>query len=128
MSARLADHRTVSRFDGEGWERLEMPGLPGEDVWWKIVSYDEATGQGSYLMKMAPGTRCNAHRHEGPEEFFILSGDLVDHDGHAYRAGDFVSLGGGSAHYSVSRSGCELIVTHRGVLTDLSDADLEAGA
>ena len=119
--AALADKRTVARFDDAGFERLRMDGLPNEDVWWKNVSYDEATGQGSYLMKMAPGTRSNPHIHHGAEEFFVLEGDLVDHDGHAYRAGDFVSLAGGSAHHSHSPSGCLLVVTHRGVIEDISE-------
>ena len=69
---KLADHRTVATFGQEGFERMIMPGLPDEDVWWKNVSYDEATGQGSYLMTMAPGTRCNPHRHNGPEEFYVI--------------------------------------------------------
>ena len=119
----LADHRTVATFDKDGFELLEMPGLPGEQVWWKNVSYDEATGQGSYLMIMAPGTRCNPHRHNGPEEFYIIEGDLEDCDGHMYRAGDFVSLSGGSEHFSVSRSGCRIVVTHRGPIDDLEKVD-----
>lgn len=123
---KLADHRTVATFGQEGFERMIMPGLPDEDVWWKNVSYDEATGQGSYLMTMAPGTRCNPHRHNGPEEFYVIEGDLEDCDGHLYVAGDFVSLSGGSEHFSVSRSGCRLVVTHRGVIDDLSIEELEA--
>ena len=117
---KLADHRTVATFDKAGFVKMEMPGLPDEDVWWKNVSYDQKTGLGSYLMTMAPGTRCNPHRHNGPEEFYIIEGDLEDCDGHMYRAGDFVSLGGGSAHFSVSHSGCKLIVTHRGEVDDLT--------
>ena len=76
-------------------------------------------GQGSYLYKMGPGARSNPHEHEGPEEFFILDGDLVDHDGHSYKQGDFVSLKGGSRHYSISLSGCTIVVTHRGKVIDL---------
>lgn len=120
----LADHRTVARFEDDGFRRMIMPGLPDEDVWWKNVSYDAATGQGSYLMKMAPGTRCNPHIHRGAEEFYIVEGDLVDHDGHRYAAGDFVSLSGGSRHFSVSPSGCLLVVTHRGVIEDITEDQL----
>lgn len=116
--------RLVSRFDDPDFERLAMPDLPGEDVWWKVVSYNRETGQGSYLMKMAPGTRSNPHIHHGPEEFFVLSGDLTDHDGYIYRTGDFVSLPVGSRHSSVSESGCLLVVTHRGPVEDISEADL----
>lgn len=118
----LQDARTVARF-GDDFEPMVMPDLPGEDVTWKNVSYDEATGQGSYLMIMAPGTRSNPHIHHGAEEFYILDGDLVDHDGFQYHAGDFVSLAGGSRHWSHSPMGCRLIVTHRGVVEDI-EADV----
>ena len=81
---------------------------------WHNVSYDEATGCGSYLMTMAPGASSRPHRHEGAEEFYVIEGDLVDFDGHVYRAGDFVHLPGGSAHTSLSPNGCKLLVTHWG--------------
>ncbi|MEM7733689.1 MAG: cupin domain-containing protein [Pseudomonadota bacterium] len=119
----LANHRTVTTFDKDGFELLEMPGLPGEQVFWKNVSFDEATGQGSYLLVMEPGTRCNPHRHNGPEEFYIIEGDLEDCDGHMYRAGEFVSLSGGSEHFSVTLSGCKLVVTHRGAMDDLETVE-----
>lgn len=121
---KLTEHRTVATFAPEGFALMEQPGLPGEQVWWRNVSWDPATGQGSYLMIMAPGTRCNPHEHLGPEEFFIVEGDLVDCDGVAYKAGDFVSLTGGSRHYSVSPSGCRIVVCHRGPLVDLERADM----
>ena len=130
---RLKEQRRVARFPegtssdhpGEGFELMEQPGLPGEKVWWKNVSWDAATGQGSYLMVMAPGTRCNPHEHLGPEEFYVVEGDLTDCDGRTYRAGEFVSLAGGSRHLSVSRSGCRLVVTHRGPFRDLERFELE---
>lgn len=123
---KLSDFRTVATFDSTGFVRMEMEGLPDEDVVWRNVSYDRKTGQGSYLMIMAPGTRCNPHRHNGPEEFYIIEGDLVDCDGFAYGAGDFVSLAGGSEHFSVSHTGCKLVVTHRGPVDDMSLSELEA--
>jgi hypothetical protein len=132
--APLREQRQVARFPagadgddgpGHGFVLMEQPGLPGERVWWKNVSWDAATGQGSYLMVMAPGTRCNPHEHLGPEEFFIVDGDLTDCDGHAYRTGEFVSLAPGSRHFSVSPSGCRLVVTHRGLFRDLDRSDME---
>ena len=123
---KLSEHRTVATFDKTQFELMEMPDLPDEQVWWKNISYDESTGQGSYLMIMAPGTRCNPHRHNGPEEFYLVDVDLEDCDGHLYTAGDFVSLSGGSEHFSVSHSGCKLVVTHRGVIDDMTLAELEA--
>ncbi len=126
--AKLADYRTVADFDPSGFKFMPTPGLPDEQVYWRNNSNDQKTGQGSYLMIMKPGTRCNPHRHNGPEEFFIVEGDLVDCDGHEYKAGEFVSLAGGSMHDSVSPSGCKLVVTHRGVVDDISKSELEASA
>ncbi|MEM9851498.1 MAG: cupin domain-containing protein [Pseudomonadota bacterium] len=116
----LAAKRTVATFDRSGFERLHMDGCPpNQDTWWKVVSYDERSGQGSYLMIMGPGTVTNPHRHDGPEEWYMVEGDLVDNDGHVYRTGDFVSLAGGSVHNSHSPSGCKIVVTHRGPVVDL---------
>ena len=124
MMTKLDDFRKVSNINTLKWERLEQPGLPSEDVWWYNLSYAPEIGQGSYLYKMDPGARSNPHEHEGPEEFFILEGDLVDNDGYTYKKGDFVSLSGGSRHYSISPSGCTIVVTHRGKVIDLDREDL----
>ena len=121
---KLTDHRTVATFDPAGFALMEQPGLPGEKVWWRNISWDPETGHGSYLMIMEPGTRCNPHEHLGPEEFFMVEGDLVDCDGVTYRGGDFVSLTGGSRHYSVSPGGCRIVVFHRGPLRDLERRDM----
>lgn len=103
---------------------MEMDGLSDAQVWWKNVSFDESTGQGSYLMKMAPGTRSNPHTHTGTEEFFVLEGDLTDHDGFGYRSGDFVSLAAGSSHFSRTKTGCLLVVTHRGATKAIDESAL----
>ncbi|SMO94003.1 cupin domain-containing protein [Ruegeria faecimaris] len=116
--------RTVIRFDDPGFVRMRMDGLPDAQVWWKNISFDEETGQGSYLMKMAPGTRSNPHVHYGPEEFFVLEGDLTDHDGFRYRSGDFVSLAAGFSHYSRTEAGCLLVVTHRGATEAIQENTL----
>lgn len=116
--------RTVTRFDDTGFVRMQMKDRPDAQVWWKNVSFDEDIGQGSYLMKMAPGTRSNPHIHHGPEEFFVLEGDLTDHDGFNYRSGDFVSLTAGSSHFSHTKSGCLLVVMHRGATESIQEGVL----
>ena len=58
------------------------------------------------------------------ERFFMLKGDLVDNDGYTYKEGDFVSLSGGSRHYSHSPSGCTIVVTHRGKVIDLDKDEI----
>ena len=120
----LSDLRTVANIQTLQWELLEQPGLPGENVWWYNLSYDSVLGSGSYLYKMDPGTRSNPHEHAGPEEFFILEGDLIDSDGYNYKKGDFVSLAAGSRHNSMSPGGCVIVVTHRGKVIDLDESDL----
>ncbi|MFA3916624.1 cupin domain-containing protein [Ruegeria sp. 2012CJ15-1] len=114
----------MTRFDDKGFVRMQMDGLPNEQVWWKNISFDEKTGHGSYLMKMAPGARSNPHIHNGPEEFFVLEGNLTDHDGFSYRCGDFVSLAAGSAHCSSTEAGCLLVVTHRGATQSIQESAL----
>lgn len=120
----LSDLRTVANIKTLQWELLDQPGLPGEKVWWYNLSYDPVLGNGSYLYKMEAGTRSNPHKHAGPEEFFILEGDLIDSDGYVYKTGDFVSLAAGSRHNSTSPNGCVIVVTHRGKVIDLDESDL----
>lgn len=120
----LASLRQVLNLADVKWERLVGQGHPDEQTWWHNISFDEATGQGSYFYKMDPGSRSEGHIHEGPEEFFVLEGTLTDNDGHTYQTGDFVSLGVGSFHYSHSVGGCVLVVTHRGPIREVSDAGL----
>ena len=120
----LASLRTVANLGALKWEQLVGKGRPDEQTYWHNVSFDEATGQGSYFYRMAPGSRSEAHVHRGPEEFFVIEGELTDHDGHTYRQGDFASLAAGSRHFSTSENGCVLIVTHRGELVELEDQEV----
>lgn len=76
-------------YDMEGPEQPEISWLP--------LSYDEQTGQGTYLMRMEPGAVTIAHDHAGMEEFLVLEGDLVDSDGTVFGPGDFVSYKRGRA-------------------------------
>ena len=84
------------------------------NIYWFNLSYDNNKGEGSYLYKMDPNTISKAHEHTGPEEFFIIEGDLTDSDGYLYKKGDFVQLSEGSAHFSSTKHGCTSVVTHRG--------------
>ena len=68
------------------------------------LSYDDATGQGTYLMRMEPGAVTIAHDHAGMEEFLIIEGDLVDSDGTGFGPGDFVSYDAGTHHNSWTRA------------------------
>ena len=67
-------------------------------------------GTGFHLYKMEPGYTTIPHRHNGNEEFFVVSGDLTDNDGTVYRAGDLVWLKDATEHCSYSESGCVIVV------------------
>ncbi len=88
----------------------DMEGPVQPDLSWLPVSYDEKTGQGTYLMRMEPGAVTIAHDHAGMEEFLILEGDLVDSDGTKFGPGDFVSYDAGTHHNSWTENGCLIAV------------------
>ncbi len=71
---------------------------------------DMARGVGFYIYKMAPGSNSAPHRHGGAEEFFVIEGELTDHDGIIYRTGDVVWLAPGTEHNSYSEKGCIVAV------------------
>ena len=67
-------------------------------------------GSGFHLYKMEPGYTTVPHRHRGNEEFYIISGEAVDHDGTVYRAGDLVLLKDGTQHCTYTEKGCVILV------------------
>jgi len=68
------------------------------------------TGFGFHIYRMAPGTSSQPHTHLGNEEFFLIEGDLTDHDGYEYKPGDLVCLASGTKHNSSTKTGCTLVV------------------
>ena len=62
-----------------------MEGPVQPEMSWLPISYDDATGHGSYLMRMEPGAVTIAHDHPGMEEFLIIEGELIDDDGAVFR-------------------------------------------
>jgi anti-sigma factor ChrR (cupin superfamily) len=87
---------------------LEGPVQPAMS--WLPISYERSTGQGCYLMRMEPGAVTIAHTHPGREEFLVVAGTLIDGDGAAFKAGDFVSYAPGTRHNSRTETGCVLAV------------------
>jgi len=67
-------------------------------------------GTGFHIYKMAPGETTVAHEHLSDEEFLMIEGDLVDHDGTEYGPGDLVWLRKGTIHNSYSPNGCLIAV------------------
>jgi len=97
----------LSFIDAPGardWKPLPVPG-----TYIKLLSLEKERGYAVLMGKLDPGARYPAHINAGPEDFYILTGDL--HIGsRRLGAGDFHHAEGGSQHeenYSVE--GCTLL-------------------
>jgi anti-sigma factor ChrR (cupin superfamily) len=101
--------RTVVNVHTATFQEYDMEGPAQPDITWLPVSWDDAAGQGSYLMRMQPGAVTIEHEHPGFEEFLILEGTLTDSDGTVFRKGDFISYDGGT-HNSWTDDGCLIAV------------------
>ena len=88
---RVVETRTVPflPYDLDGPLQPEMSWLP--------ISYDRASGNGCYLMRMAPGARLPDHEHVEIEQTYVLEGSLVCPEGEC-KAGEFVWRPAGSRH------------------------------
>ncbi len=83
---------------------------------WHKISYSKDNGgQGTYVLKMDPGSKSLDHEHTGYEEFLMLDGELIDPDGKIFKKGDFVSFEPGSKHSSFTKNGCLVLVFMRGI-------------
>ena len=85
-------------------------GKPISGMSWNKISYNQNSGVGSYILKMAPSTRSLKHKHQNYEEFYVLDGELVDEDNTTFKKGDFISYKPDSKLSSFSKKGCLLLV------------------
>ncbi len=94
----------VHANDKRGWKPLPIPG-----AFIKLLSLEPARGYAVLLGKLEPGVRYPAHVNMGPEDFYILTGDL--HVGaKKLEAGDFHHADAGSKHeVNYSLEGCTLL-------------------
>jgi len=102
--AALAGLNFIEAAAGKDWKPLPIPG-----TYLKLLSVEKERGYAVLLGKLDAGARYPAHVNAGPEDFFILTGDLVIGD-RRLAAGDFHHADGGSQHeenYSVG--GCTLL-------------------
>jgi hypothetical protein len=67
-------------------------------------------GRGFHIYRMAAGETTVGHEHLSDEEFVMIEGDIVDHDGAVYGPGDVVWLRQGTRHSSYSPNGCLIAV------------------
>jgi len=96
--------RFVDGNQQEGWKQLPIPG-----AWIKLLSLERERGYAVLLGKLDPGVRYPAHVNSGPEDFYILTGDLHIGD-RRLGPGDFHHADAGSTHeVNYSAEGCTLI-------------------
>ena len=95
------------------FEPFDNYGTPIAGMSWHKISYNEKTGQGSYILKMEPGAKSLPHKHINYEEFLMLDGELIDPDDKIFKKGDFITFEPGSSHSSYTKTGCLLLVFQR---------------
>ena len=113
--------RYVVNYKNADFETYGLQGKPQKDLSWHNISWSDEDASGFYLVKFEPGGESIPHEHLGYEEFVVLEGELVDHDGWVYRAGDCVSLTAGSQHYTKSDAGATVAVFIRGGFKTLDE-------
>jgi len=90
--------------DPQGWKELPLRG-----AWVKLLSIEKGRDYAVLLGKLAPGVQYPPHKHFGPEDLYILTGDLHIGD-RRLGPGDFHHSDAGTSHgvnYSVE--GCILM-------------------
>ena len=102
--ASLAGLRFLSADDTVGWKQLPVPG-----AWIKLLSIERERGYAVLLGKLEPGVRYPAHMNVGPEDLYVVTGDLHVGD-RTLRPGDFHHADAGSLHgENYSLDGCTLL-------------------
>ena len=95
------------------FEPFNNYGSPIPGMSWHKITYNDITGQGTYILKMEPGAKSKIHKHESFEEFIILDGELIETDGKILKKGDIVTFDPGSIHSSYTKDGCLVLVFMR---------------
>lgn len=70
------------------WEPLENP-VTGKTFHRKSLIADPDTGMEVFMVRYGPGVHTPPHTHNCAHGLFVISGQLVTHDG-TYNQGDFV--------------------------------------
>ena len=115
-------NRQVIDIHNIEFKPFDRYGSPVPKMSWHIISYNQTSGQGSYVLKMEPGAQTVPHMHMGFEEFLMIEGELIDSDGTVFKSGEFVSFEPGSKHSSYSKNGALIVVFQRG-LNEAIDQD-----
>lgn len=99
---RADSRRTVIDTRKATWLPGLVPGL-------SVLPLSEFSTQHSALVRWAPGTQFNSHRHYGGEEIYVLEGVFEDEFG-SYPTGTWMRSPHLSAHRPYSLGGCTILV------------------
>ncbi|WP_424972281.1 cupin domain-containing protein [Dinoroseobacter sp. S76] len=83
--------------------------LQGSAPGLSVLPLHSVAGENVALVRWAPGTRFNAHRHWGGEEIFVIEGTFQDEHGD-YPAGTWLRSPHMSEHRPFSEEGCLIYV------------------
>lgn len=105
-----ASKQIVVRADEGVWKE-QSPGVER-----KMLRFDKATQEATFLLRMKPGAVLPEHHHHAVEQCLVLEGS-VRMESETYRSGDYVVLAAGSDHPPVvSVDGCVVLIAYSGVL------------
>ena len=88
-------------------------GTPIPGMSWHKITYNQKTGEGTYILKMDPGAQSKFHEHTNFEEFIMLDGELTDPVNNIFKKGDIITYEPGSKHSSYTKNGCLILVFMR---------------
>lgn len=83
--------------------------LPGSAPGLTVLPLHSFEGKSCALVRWAPGTKFNPHRHFGGEEIFVIEGVFSDEHGH-YPKGTWLRSPHMSMHHPFSDEGCLIYV------------------
>ena len=96
----------IKRGDDGDWEPTAEPGVSRS-----VLYIDHQRNRYTALYRMSAGSIFPEHDHPGPEECFVLEGDLRFGE-HELKAGDYQRCESDSRHQShFTREGCLLLIT-----------------
>jgi len=101
----VAEDLTIVQAEDVAWESL------GKGIQVKNLFVSRAEDKVVMLVKMEAGGSYPPHVHSGPEECFVLSGDLYG-ENFSMQAGDFQRAAAGSVHgVQSTKNGCVILIT-----------------
>ena len=110
MKPLTAAERIVRNIHSTPFARFEAEGIAYEGLTHLALDDRRPAGTGFHVIRMAPGAVSTPHEHTADEMFYVLEGELIDHDGQRYGPGDMVLLKAGTRHGSHTPAGCLLLV------------------